>query len=314
MIRRRILNIWQNEESNLEDWKPHVTVSIRNVLGERMDINVNIQPATIDLDFRLFGRLHLISAAFAFIADRDYSLNTHHDALDRDVSVECEAQKRQSVIQTIAVQTPSILVRFHVNNDDHVPRRENVLFEFDGLVAKNEKIAGKEKGESDVWNLDVSKVNVFLVYDNEAHLVLSTRDTHHHEVNSLRIFINNIESLRRRSADDALSTGNSTESSEFTTDLEKPHCRWWEEGAARSSKDIKFPRGDRKATTRPFEQRASKLAPTHIEITLPKAEAAVSKSVELSTHCILYVSLCPPFFVCVSTKIDGDLLSRNMIS
>ena len=287
MISRRILVITQHDEDNLENWKPQVTISMRNVYKGRHDINVNIQPATIDLDFELFSRLHLISRAFAFIADRKYTLEDDKQINGDDGISQKEPAKECDVIQTIAVQTSSIFVRFHVNNDDHLARREHIVFEFDGLNASNEKMAKRIKGQSDVWNLDIEKVNVYLVYDDERHLLLSTRDTHHHETNTLRIHINDVDSPQPKGSDDVLSMDNETESSEFTTDLEKPHFRWWEEGAARASKEIKFPKGDRMATTLQFNRRAASCSPTHIEIVLPKAVAAVSKSVCMSPFAII---------------------------
>ena len=74
MIKREILKIEDNDKNSLEDWKPQIRISISNIYRQREDINIEIQPAKIDLDFKLFGRLNQISKAFKFIADNDYSL------------------------------------------------------------------------------------------------------------------------------------------------------------------------------------------------------------------------------------------------
>ncbi|ETO28322.1 hypothetical protein RFI_08812 [Reticulomyxa filosa] len=59
------------------------------------------------------------------------------------------------------------------------------------------------------------------------------------------------------------------------THLENPHYRWWEDAKA---KEIKFPKGDKQATHAKFSWNARFLSPTHINILLPKAVAAISKA------------------------------------
>ena len=50
-----------------------------------------------------------------------------------------------------------------MNNEYDMPRKENILFELDQLIAKNQtSLSIKQKiKESDIWDLDCKNVNVF---------------------------------------------------------------------------------------------------------------------------------------------------------
>ena len=299
MIKRQILSINENDENSLEDWKPQITISIRNIYRQRNDINIEIQPAKIDLDFKLFSRLNQISKSFAFIADIDYSLPKSFDQQLFNQQQE-EEQKynnnNNDIIKTINIKTSSICVRFSVNNEYDIPRKENILFEFDELIAKNQSNLSERK-DCDIWNLDCKNLNVLLAYNNTKHLILKSCSTFLNENNSLKIYINNNNNNNNNNNDNVENIVDDEDI--MISHLEQAHFRWWEKSNNTKSKEIKFPRGDKKATSQQFEFKAKSLSPTHVDIILPKAMVACSKSVKLSQtnisidhRCNIIITIC----------------------
>eukprot|EP01083_Nonionella_stella_P303870 1053471_1 len=232
----------------MDEWRPQITISIRNVYRERNDINIEILPSTIELDFELFARFNQISKAFAFIAKMDYSLPPNMNT----------NTQKQATTQTTTMQTSSICIRFSVNNEDHMPRTEHIWFEFHELIATNEA----NNTKNTMWNLDCKKLNVLLEYKDTKHLILKSSDH-----NTLKIYINDTNE-EYEDADEQ------EDSSDVDCDLQDAHFRWWES----NNNDLKFPKGDKRATTRTFEVKAQRLSPTHVDIVLCNAMVACSKS------------------------------------
>ena len=119
-------------------------------------------------------------------------------------------------------------------------------------------------------------------YNNKKHLILKSCSSFLNESNSLKIYINDIESYENIN-------DNVDNEDEIISHLEQAHFRWWEKSNNSKSKEIKFPRGDKQATSQQFEFKAKRLSPTHISIILPKAMVACSKSVKLSMEGIYII-------------------------